>query len=151
MPPCSSLFLHPSDTDTFHLHPRVPTDTPLAVVSRHQTSAQTRTDTRHQRKQKGSGQLPFSAPTVLCCLIPAETQCPAQADRPWWGVLGKLPASWGFLHQGQKGAFQKGGAVLNTSWTSRLAWASVQPAAVLILKKVLDLQQLGAQSCDKAW
>lgn len=113
MPPCSSLFLHPSDTDMLHLHPKVPMHTPLTAMSRHQTSTQTRTDTRHQRTQKGSGQLPFSAPTVLRCLIPAGTQCPAQADRPWWGVLGKLPTSSGFLHQGQKEAFQKGGAVLN--------------------------------------
>lgn len=113
MLPCSSLFLHPSDTDMLHLHPRVPMHTPLTVVSRHQTSAQTWTDTRHERKQKGSGQLPFSVPTVLCRLIPVGTQCPAQANRTCWGVLGKLPTSCGFLHQGQKEAFQKWGAVLN--------------------------------------
>lgn len=106
-PPCSSIHQTATCFICTQGFPPAPT-----VVSRHQTSTQTQ-DTSKSRRARDS------CPSVrwqLCAAWTLQgpgTQCPAQADRPWWGVLGKLPTSWGFLHQGQKEAFQKGGAVLN--------------------------------------
>lgn len=112
------------------------------------TKQGTDTARRHQGKQKGSRQLPHAAWTALGFLVPAGTRCPTEQPG-LGGVVREAGCILGILHY-HRG--QKGGTVLSTlPWTSRLAWALVQPAAIVVLKQVSDLQQLGAQSCDKAW
>lgn len=130
--------LHPSGTDVLH----------LLSGTRGFPPAPFHTARRHQGKQKGSRQLHHAAWTALGFLVPAGTRCPTEQPG-LGGVVREAGCILGTLHY-HRG--QKGGTVLSTlPWTSRLAWALVQPAAILVLKKVSDLQQLGAQSCDEAW
>lgn len=78
-----------------------------------------RTDTRHQQKQKGSGQLSFSALTALCCLNPGREQGPNALLRQTglgggcWGSCLHLGAS---STKARKRLFRKGEQCLTLAW-----------------------------------
>lgn len=135
--------LVPPDTDTLHLHPKLPPHP-------QQRWADTKPVHRYETPEKQK-QLPLSALAALCCLSPEGT--PALLSQTGLGGMSGKDSSLHLRASSTKAKkiFRKSQQCLPLSWTSRLDWVSVQPAAILILKNVLELQQLGAWSCSKAW